>query len=123
MQLEVQKYLFDIQRAGQLLNSFVLNKTFDDYLADRLLRSGVERQFEIIGAAASKLAKVDPACAEPIREDRKIIAFRNVLIHGYADVDDALVWDLLQSRLPALLEDVAAIRSAPDGPDTGPLIS
>ena len=29
---------------------------------------------------------------------------RQRLIHGYADVDDELVWDLLQTRLPALLE-------------------
>ncbi|WP_052763842.1 HepT-like ribonuclease domain-containing protein [Microvirga massiliensis] len=32
----------------------------------------------------------------------QIVAFRNVLIHGYASVDDRLVWDVVESRLPDL---------------------
>lgn len=30
------------------------------------------------------------------------MAFRNILIHGYATVDDRLVWQALTERLPAL---------------------
>jgi uncharacterized protein with HEPN domain len=69
----------------------------------------VERQFEIIGEAIAKLAKLDSATAERIPDFRRLIAFRNVLIHGYADVDDELVWDLLRTRLPTLLEAVRRI--------------
>ena len=50
------------------------------------------------------MAKLDETIAARIPDYRRLIAFRNVLIHGYADVDDELVWDLLQTRLPALLE-------------------
>jgi hypothetical protein len=35
---------------------------------------------------------------------RRIVAFRNVLIHGYATIDDALVWQVLRTRVPALDE-------------------
>jgi uncharacterized protein with HEPN domain len=32
----------------------------------------------------------------------RIVAFRNILIHGYAIVDDALVWQVLVDKLPGL---------------------
>jgi hypothetical protein len=43
MRLEALKYLYDMQQACRLLAAFVVGKTFDDYTADALLRSGVER--------------------------------------------------------------------------------
>ena len=44
--------------------------------------------------------------ATQISEHRRIIAFRNILIHGYAQIDDRLVWGLLDSKLPILLQEV-----------------
>ena len=50
------------------------------------------------------------AClVERISEYRSIIAFRNVLIHGYAQVDDKLVWDVVQTRLPALRQQISGL--------------
>ena len=69
-----------------------------------MLRSAVERQFEIIGEALNQLSKVDPEVASRIPELRRIVAFRNILIHGYATVDDALVWQALVDKLPGLRE-------------------
>ena len=40
---------------------------------------------------------------------RRVIAFRNILVHGYAQVDDRLVWDIVETRLPALRREVAAL--------------
>ncbi|WP_308016750.1 MULTISPECIES: HepT-like ribonuclease domain-containing protein [unclassified Pseudonocardia] len=31
------------------------------------------------------------------------MSFRNILIHGYAVVDDEIVWDAATNRLPDLL--------------------
>jgi uncharacterized protein with HEPN domain len=44
-----------------------------------------------------------------IDDCRRIISFRNILIHGYADVDDALVWDIVQTRLVPLRHQVDAL--------------
>jgi uncharacterized protein with HEPN domain len=67
-----------------------------------MLRSAVERQFEIIGEVLNQLSKVDPGAAARIPELGRIVAFRNILIHGYAAVDDDLVWQVLVDKLPGL---------------------
>ena len=102
MRLEAQKYLFDIQQAADRIARFCEGRKFEDYRGDELLRSAVERQFEIMGEALSQLAKHDPDLAERIKDHRKIIAFRNILIHAYATVDDRIVWGVVEGQLPAL---------------------
>jgi uncharacterized protein with HEPN domain len=88
MQREVRKYLFDIRQAAEELLSFTAEKTREDYLDNALLQAAVERKFEIIGEATAQLAKLDEKLAAEIPGYRHLIAFRNILIHGYADVDD-----------------------------------
>ena len=111
MRLELAKYLYDIQQAAARLTEFVNGRGWDDYQRDAMLRSAVERQFEIVGEALSQLAKRDPALATRIDDHRRIIDFRNILIHGYAEVDDALVWDIVQTRLAPLRAQVESLLS------------
>ncbi|TDD85570.1 DUF86 domain-containing protein [Saccharopolyspora karakumensis] len=56
----------------------------------------------MIGEALNQLSKADRELAEKIPDLPRIVAFRNILIHGYATVDDALVWQVLTDRLPPL---------------------
>ena len=114
MQRETNKYLQDIAQAAELIAQFTGGKTFDDYTADAMLRAAVERQFEIIGEALVQLTKRDPAVAARIGEYQRIIAFRNLLIHGYNNVDNLLVWGVVESKLGALRRDVAALLAEPD---------
>jgi len=111
MQLEAKKYLYDIQQAAARIADFTDGKQFEDYHSNAMLRAAVERQFEIIGEALSQLARLDEAITEQISDHRRIIAFRNILIHGYADVDDRLVWDVVQGKLPALRREIEALLS------------
>ena len=53
MQPDCRKYLYDIQTACRKLEGFTRDRSLDDYLANEMLRSAVERQFEIIGEALS----------------------------------------------------------------------
>ena len=112
MRLESKKYLFDIDRAAGLIEKFTRDATFVDYEINDMMRSAVERQFEVIGEAISQHARIEPEIAEAISEHRRIIAFRNILIHGYADVDSRLVWDVVQTRLTQLRTDVTGMLEA-----------
>ena len=106
MRLETQKYLYDIKRAADLLSEFTEGKRFTDYQDNPMLSAAVERKFEIIGEALSKLSKDDAATASRVSEHPRIIEFRNILIHGYAEIDDRLVWDILENKLPVLRREV-----------------
>lgn len=107
MQPEARKLLYDMQIAADRIDRFCGGKTFAQYQGDEMLRAATERQFGIIGEALGRLAKEDPAAAAAIPDSGKIIAFRNILIHGYATVDDQIVWGVIENHLSALR---AAIR-------------
>jgi uncharacterized protein with HEPN domain len=107
--LEVRKYLFDMRSAGELLAGFTAGKTFAEYCADPLLRSGVERQFEIIGEALSQALRIEPGLAARLSDVGRIVAFRNRLIHGYASVSNEVVWGILEANLPVLRREVEAL--------------
>jgi uncharacterized protein with HEPN domain len=110
---DARTYLYDIQQAAELIDQFTAGRTLAEYLADAMLRSAVERQFEIIGEALGKLAQQDKALAARISEHRRIIAFRNILIHAYATVDDQLVWEVVETKLPILRREVDELLSEP----------
>jgi len=109
MRLEARKYLYDIQSAIALLTEFTAGKSLTDYKGESMLRAAVERKLEIIGEALTQLARSDAEVAGAISEHRRIIAFRNILIHGYADVDDRLVWDVVETKMPALSREIDAL--------------
>jgi uncharacterized protein with HEPN domain len=108
-QRDIQKYLFDINQACELLLQFTAGKTFSDYSTDPMLRSAVERQFEIIGEALVQALRLDPSVSSRISNSGRIIAFRNRLIHGYSSIADEIVWGILQANLSSLQKEVATL--------------
>jgi uncharacterized protein with HEPN domain len=109
MPRDPRKYLWDIQAAADAIQTFVAGLDLHSYASTDVVHSAVERKFEIIGEALSQLARHDPALAARIPDPRQVIAFRNVLIHGYAEVDHARVWRIIEASLPALRAAVAAL--------------
>jgi uncharacterized protein with HEPN domain len=46
----------------------------------------------MIGEALNQLSKIAPDVTAKIPDCSQIIAFRNILIHGYAVLDKSIVW-------------------------------
>lgn len=99
-----------MRNAIDLIGQFIDGKTLHDYEHDAMLRSAVERQLEIIGEALNGLSRRDPDTATQITELPRIVAFRNALIHGYATVDDKLVWGVVESKLPELQQTMRRLQ-------------
>jgi uncharacterized protein with HEPN domain len=112
MPRDPRAWLADIVAACDLLIEFTTGKTFSDYAADALLRSAVERQFEIIGEALRVALQHRPQLAVDVTDVRAIIAFRNQLTHAYSAVDHATVWGLLERRVPQLRAEVTRVLEA-----------
>jgi len=105
MQLEIQKYLFDIQISINSINEYLGDKRdFNIYKENKLLRRGIERELEIIGEAASKILKIDSRF--PIDNARKIVDLRNWVIHGYDKIDDVIIWSIISRHLPILKKQI-----------------
>jgi uncharacterized protein with HEPN domain len=97
----------DIEAAAESIVRFTEGVTLEAYERSELVTAAVERKFEIIGEALSKLLKAAPDTAAQIPEIRQIIAFRNLLIHGYAVVQYERVFRIVQTSLPGLCRKVA----------------
>jgi uncharacterized protein with HEPN domain len=85
---------------------FLKKKTLDDYLQDELLRSAVERKRMITGEALNQVLRLEPDLESQIPNARKIIDFRNILVHGYFAIEHETVWGILQKDLPVLTEQI-----------------
>jgi uncharacterized protein with HEPN domain len=114
MQRDPKAYLWDAREA---ITTFAHGRPIEDFQQDLMLRSAVERQFEIVGEALGQLARLDAALARQIPNLPQIIAFRNILIHGYAVVDSDRVWRVVHENLPELREVIERLLAdiPPDG--------
>ena len=102
-----KKYLSDILRAIELIEQFsVTTATFSDYLIDLKTQSAIERQLSIIGEAVNKFDKLLPELT--LENARKIVGFRNRLIHTYDAVDPSMIWAIIKKHLPLLRDEVIA---------------
>lgn len=68
---------------------------------DELLQGWFVRHLQIIGEAARALPE-DVRTMAPDIEWPKIIGMRNVLVHGYFDIDLDIVWNAASRDAPAL---------------------
>jgi uncharacterized protein with HEPN domain len=103
---ESSKLLLDIRQALEDIRDFTSGLDMEAYFRDAKCRAAVERKFEVMGEACTRLRDRFPEVFEKLSEARQMIGFRNRLIHGYDSVDDAIVWDIIARKLPALERQV-----------------
>lgn len=91
------------------MQAFTRDKTLADYQESLLLRSAVERQFEIIGEALSQALRMSPELGQRISNAQRIIGFRDRLIYGYAMVENDIIWNALQIDMPVLRREAEVL--------------
>jgi uncharacterized protein with HEPN domain len=109
MRRDPRVHLLDALDAAQAIQAFVDGRTEEDYGKDRLLRSAIDREFEVVGEALNRLRRDDAAVAARIPDIAQIVGFRNVLIHGYDTVDRRAVWKAITVEIPLLVASVSGL--------------
>ncbi len=109
MQMRSRELLKDIQTYSELAARITNNGLSPVLELDLLTRLAVERCFENVGEALSRLERHDPVLAERISSVRRIIGFRNQIAHGYDTVDFGAVDTVLREHLPILRREVAEL--------------
>jgi uncharacterized protein with HEPN domain len=109
---EIKKNLIDILQATEEIQDFVCGMDFKAFQNNSVTKRAVERDFEIIGEALNRIKYTDSELLEKISEHHRIIGFRNILIHGYDIVDEAIVWQAVTNHLPIIIREVKEILSA-----------
>ena len=108
MDNEIKKYLFDIQESIDSIQKYLGDKRdFKVYISDKMLRRAVEREFEIIGEAMSRIEKLDSTIE--ISSKRQIISMRNRVIHGYDKIDNEIIWGTIVRHLPTLKVEIDSL--------------
>lgn len=107
---ELALLLEDIIHSIDNIFQFTAQMTPEQYESDLKTKFAVERNFEIIGEAASRV----PAAIKkkyPHIEWRIIKDFRNFMIHDYFGINNQIVWNTIRQRLPGLKIDIEKILS------------
>lgn len=100
-----KKLLSDILSAIILIEEFITKiNSFDAYNNDIKTQSAVERQLSIIGEAVNSYDKLENV--DSLEKAKKIVGFRNRLIHGYDSIDNSIVWVIIIRYLKDLKIEV-----------------
>lgn len=108
MDERINKWLFDIKKAIDEINSFFPSnkREFSVYKKDIMLKRAVERELEIIGEAVNRIIKRNSSYSDKISDSVNIIGLRNQVIHAYDNISDENIWAIIINHLPQLEKDI-----------------
>lgn len=104
-------YMEDMIGFCERVQSFTDGISREDFVAEQMRYDATVRNIELIGEAATHV----PVSIRKTTENipwRMMIATRNQLIHGYAGIDDDVLWSIIQMDIPELLASLRAFLSA-----------
>ena len=105
----IPKLLVDALGAMESAGEFVAGVSLSTYTREKMRRSAVERQLEILGKACSRMARLEPELVNSVVNLKLAIDLRNRVIHGYDSVDDEIVYLTVTEDLPALQTALARL--------------
>ena len=101
MNIRLNKYLSDILESIACIDEFTgKTKRFENYEVSKMMQAAVERHIEIIGEATKHLLELNPEIE--ITNARKIINTRNKIAHGYDEIENSEIWNIIINHLPKL---------------------
>lgn len=98
---EMQKAMAFIQRNTEAIEA-------EEFYEDEVLHTAIAHQLQVVGQAARKLSDEFMAQHAEIPW-RQIIGLRNRIVHEYAKLDIRTIWDISQTDVPILQQQIAQL--------------
>ncbi len=109
MSRSVQLYVNDILVSCDKILRYTAGLSFKGFIEDERTFDAVVRNLQLIGEAVKNLPN-DLFDRYPEIEWRKIAGLRNILVHAYFTVENEIIWDVVQSKIPALRASIVKIQ-------------
>ena len=90
------------------VESYLLEKDFDDFMSNSMMRFACIKQMEIIGEASNHVSEETKLKFSEIQW-AQIVGMRNVFVHEYFGVDTTIVWEIIKNDLPELKTQVSRV--------------
>ncbi len=104
-------YIEDMIGFCERIQTFTHGISREDFVTEPMRYDATVRNIELIGEAATHVPASIRQAAENIPW-RMVIATRNQLIHGYASIDDDVLWSIIETDIPALLRELLILRKS-----------
>lgn len=111
MSRNIRLYLEDILASAVKVLRYTQGMTFEEFLTDERTFDAVCRNLQIIGEAVKNVPS-EIRDRYPEVEWRKIAGLRDVLAHTYFSLENEILWDIVQNKVPPLIEHVERILQA-----------
>jgi uncharacterized protein with HEPN domain len=98
-----RQYLLDILIHAEDALSFIRGASFDDLVTSAMLRNAVLHSLTIIGEAAGRVDQSAEGDV-PGLPWRRMKNLRNVIVHDYEGVNLPIIWDIVTTELPVVVE-------------------
>jgi uncharacterized protein with HEPN domain len=100
-------YLQDIVQSCEKVLQFTGGLTLPELIQDQRTYDAVVRNLEIIGEAAKHISD-NTRRKLPDVEWKKVAGLRDMLAHAYFGIDNDILWDVIQNRIPQLAKVINA---------------
>ena len=111
MPRQVEAYLEDILSAIEKIEHHVENVNKEDFYSEGIVYDAVIFNLLVIGEAAKKVPPEIRSLSSNI-EWQRLAGFRDIMIHAYFDADPEIVWDIVDTKLLLLKNEVENLINA-----------
>ena len=99
------QFLLDMLQSAELVMIYTDQCSKAEFVANVQLQDSVIRRLLVIAEAAGRVSQTTRQNLPNIAW-QEIKGMRNRLVHEYDDVNLNIVWDVVQSQLPSLIEEL-----------------
>jgi uncharacterized protein with HEPN domain len=110
MQRSLCAYLQDVTDAAEAIHDFTDGMQLESFWVDDLVRSAVERKFEIIGEALRQASQFFPGSVDSVPDLKDAVNQRNRIAHGYFDINPGVLWTTKDNDLAPLVAEIERLK-------------